>query len=106
MYSVIDMIFCKREHRGECMCVDDSICDEFLYNKTRGSLISSCVIKTTGNSGFGENLYHFSAKNLNLEEAMAFFIGQNYSFQTLGEGKVLGRGGDKVHLTDLEEEVN
>lgn len=73
MYSVIDMIFCKREHRGECMCVDDSICDEFLYNKTRGSLISSCVIKTTGNSGFGENLYHLGAKNLNLEEAMAFF---------------------------------
>lgn len=56
------------------MCVDDSICDEFLYNKTRGNLISSCVIKTTSKSGFGENSYHFSAKNLNLQEVMAFFF--------------------------------
>lgn len=54
------------------MCVDDSSCDEFLYNITRHSLISNCVVKTTNNSGFGENLYHCSAKNLNLKEAMAF----------------------------------
>lgn len=43
------------------MCIDDSIYNEFLCNKTRSSLISNCVVELT-NSGFGENLYHYSEK--------------------------------------------
>lgn len=55
------------------MCIDDSIYNEFLCNKTRSSLISNCVVELI-NSGFGEKLYHYSEKNqknLNVKEAMA-----------------------------------
>lgn len=54
------------------MCIDDSIYNEFLYNKIRSSLISNCVVESM-NSSFGENLHHYqkNPKNLNLKEAMA-----------------------------------
>lgn len=49
---------------GGYVCIDDSICNELLYNKTRGSLISNCVVKITNNSGFGENFLLLQCKKI------------------------------------------
>lgn len=93
LFSVSDMNFYNRARWGKCVDWDDSIYNEFLYNKTRSSLISNCIVENM-NSAFGENLYHYNAKKIwTLKMPWLACIGQNGTLQTLGEALCQGDQG-------------